>query len=162
MKTKLNFWLSRDLTLYCKSLLAKTLGVSQLVHAASLLSVPSAVIKIVQTELFSVLWKNKKDKIKRAGIYQPVAEGGLSFINFATMVNCLRLAWLSRLLGDTDDSWKAILSCYLSEYGGLQFLLKCNYNTESLKKCLPDFYREPLQYFQEFKNKTNIFPQGEF
>ena len=64
MKTKLNLWLSRDLTLYGKSLLAKTLGVSQLVYAASLLSVPNAVIKIVQTQLFSFLWKNKKDKIK--------------------------------------------------------------------------------------------------
>ena len=31
MKTKLNLWLSRDLTLHGKSLLAKTLGVSQLV-----------------------------------------------------------------------------------------------------------------------------------
>ena len=69
MKTKLNLWLSRDLTLYGKSLLAKTLGVSQLVYAASLLSVPNVIIKIVQTQLFSFLWKNKKDKIKRAVIY---------------------------------------------------------------------------------------------
>ena len=60
MKTKFNLWLSRDLTLYGKSLLAKTLGVSQLVYAASLLSVPNAVAKIVQSELFSFLWKNKK------------------------------------------------------------------------------------------------------
>ena len=78
------------------------------------------------------------------------------------MVKSLRLAWLRRLLGDTDDSWKAIPNCYLSEYGGLQFLLKCNYNTESLNKRLPNFYRELLQYFQEFKNKANIFPHGEF
>ena len=112
--------------LYGKSLLAKTLGVSQLVYAASLLSVPNAVIKIVQTELFSFLWKNKKDKIKRAVIYQPLAEGGLNFINFDTMVKSLRLAWLSRLLGDNDDSGKVIPNYYLSEYGGLQFLLKFN------------------------------------
>ena len=149
MKTRLNLWLSRDLTLYGKSLRAKTLGVSQLVYAASLLSVPNAVIKIVQTELFSFLWKNKKDKIKRAVIYQPVAEGGLNFINFDTMVESLRLAWLSRLLGDNDDSWKVIPNYYLSEYGGLRFLLKCNYNAESVNKCLPsNFYRELLQYFQ--------------
>ena len=102
MKTKLNLWLSRDLTLYGKSLLAKTLGVSQLVYAASLLSVPNAVIKIVQTQLFSFLWKNKKDKIKRAVIYQPLAEGGLNFINFSTMMKFLRLAWIRRLLGDTE------------------------------------------------------------
>ena len=162
MKTKLNLWLSRDLTLYGKSLLAKTLGVSQLVYAASLLSVPNAVIKIVQTQLFSFLWKNKKDKIKRAVVYQPLAEGGLNFINFATMVKSLRLAWISRLLGDTDDSWKVIPNFYFPDYGGLQFLLKCNYNTESINTCLPNFYRELLQYFQEFKNETNMFPYGEF
>ena len=68
MKTKLNLWLSRDLTLYGKSLLAKTLGVSQLIYAASMLSVLTPVIKNVQTELFNFLWKNKTDKIKRLGL----------------------------------------------------------------------------------------------
>ena len=48
--------------------------------------------------------KTKKDKIKRAVIFQPLAEGGLNFTNFDTMVKSLRLAWLSRLLGDKDDS----------------------------------------------------------
>ena len=76
----------KDLTLYGKSLSAITFGASQLVYAAYLLSVPNAVIKIVQTQLFSFLWKNKKDKIKRAVIHQPLAEGGLNFINFATLV----------------------------------------------------------------------------
>ena len=47
MKTKLKLWLSRDLTLYGNSLLAITLGESQLVYATYLLSVPDAVIKIV-------------------------------------------------------------------------------------------------------------------
>ena len=60
----------------------QTLGVSQLVYAASMLSVPNEVIKIVQTQLFSLLWKTKKDKIKRGVIFQPLAEGGLDFILF--------------------------------------------------------------------------------
>ena len=80
---KLNLWLSRDLTLYGKSLLAKTLGVSHLVYTASLLSVPNAVIKIVQTQLLSFLWKNKKDKIKRAVIYQPLRSVCHSSISFS-------------------------------------------------------------------------------
>ena len=101
-------------------------------------SVPNLVIKIVQTQLFSFLWKNKKDKIKRAVIYQPLVEGGLNFINFATMVKSLHLAWISRLLGDTDDSWKVIPNFYFSHHGGLQFLQKCNYNSESINTCLPN------------------------
>jgi len=92
MKTKLNLWLSRDLTLYSKSLLAKTLGVSQLIYPASMLSVPTPVIKNVQAELFKFLWKNKKYKIKRVVLYQPLAEGGLNFINFPAVVKSLRLA----------------------------------------------------------------------
>ena len=46
-------------------MLAKTVGVSQLIYAASLLTVLKAEIQKTQAELFAFLWKNKKDKIKR-------------------------------------------------------------------------------------------------
>ena len=123
MKTKLNLWLSRDLTLYGRSSLARTLGVSQLVYAASMLTVPSLVIKNVQTELFSFLWKNKNDKIKRTVMYQPLAEGGLNFVNFFAVVKSLRLAWTSRLLSSTTNLWNAIPNYYFNTHGGLKFLL---------------------------------------
>ena len=39
---------------------------------------------------------------------------------------------------------------YFDKYGGLPFLLKCNYiNTATLDKNLPLFYRQLLDYFQE-------------
>ena len=86
---------------YGRSLLAKTLGVSQLIYAASVLSVPTPVIKEIQAELFNFLWKNKKDKIKRLVLYQPLAEGGLNFVNFPAVVKSLRLAWISRFLSNS-------------------------------------------------------------
>ena len=46
--------------------------------------------------------------------------------------------------------------------GSLLFLLKCNYDIKLLKTGLALFYRELLQYFQDLKNATNIFPNGEF
>jgi len=148
MKTKLNLWLSRDLTLYGKSL-----GVSQLIYTASMLTVPTSVIKNVQAELFNFLWKNQKDKIKRLVMYQPLAEGGLNFVNFPAVVKSLRLAWISRFLSNSRDSWKAIPNHYLSTHGGLQCLLKGNYNADDINNNLPTFYRELLLYFREFKNK---------
>jgi len=75
MKTKLNLWLSRDLTIYCKSLLAKALGISLLVYAAPMLTVLESVVKTVQENLFAFLWKNRKDKIKRVVMYQTVKKG---------------------------------------------------------------------------------------
>ena len=76
------------------------------------------------------------------------------------MVKLLRLAWISSLLGDTDDSWKVIPNSYLSEYRGLQFLLKCNHNAESINIGLPSFYRELPRYFQELKKKGQYIPLG--
>ena len=47
--------------------------------------------------------------------------------------------------------------------GGLQFLLKCIYNADGINdNNLPNFYRELLQYFQEIKNKIEIFLYGNF
>ena len=70
METKLNVWLSRDLTLMGRTLLVKALGISKIVYSASMLCVPEEVIKRVQEKLFSFLWRNKKDKIKRTVLYQ--------------------------------------------------------------------------------------------
>ena len=161
VRTKLNLWLSRDLTIYGKSLLAKALGISQLVYAASMLTVPESV-KTVQENLFAFLWKNRKGKIKRVVMYQTVEKGGTNFANFCTVIKALRLAWIGRLLSTSDDKWKAIPNYYFRKHGSLLFLLKCNYDIKLLKTGLPLFYRELLQYFQDLKNATNIFPNGEF
>ena len=56
MITKLNLWRARELTLYGKSLLAKTLGASQLIYTASMICIPDTVINNVQGHLFSFLW----------------------------------------------------------------------------------------------------------
>ena len=77
METKLNIWLSHDLTLMGRTLLTKMLGISKLVYAA---------------------WKNKKDKIKREVLFQERRKGGLNFPNFAITVKVLHLSWIGRLL----------------------------------------------------------------
>ena len=70
------------------------------------------------------------------------------------MVQSLRLAWLSRLLSDTNDTWKAIPNYYFNKHGGLAFLLNCNYNASKLAKNLPLFYRELLEYFSVVKKNS--------
>ena len=152
MKTKLNIWQIRDLSLYGRSMLAKTVSVSQLIYAASMLTVPEVVIQKTQAELFAFLWKNKKDKIKRQVIFQSLSDGGLNFMNFRTMVKSLRLSWIGRLLDGTNASWKTIPNYFFNKYGGLSFILKCNYDTKFFERNLPLFYRELLQYFQQLSS----------
>ena len=74
MKTKLHLWLSRDLTLYGRSVLAKSLGVSQLVYTTSMLTVPSLVIKNCSNRAFFILVEKQKRQNKKNG-HVPTSSG---------------------------------------------------------------------------------------
>ena len=162
IKAKLNIWQTRDLSLYGRSMLAKTVGVSQLIYAASMLTVPEPVIQKTQAELFAFLWRNKKDKVKRQIIYQTISNGGLNFMNFRTMVKSLRLSWIGRFLDGANANWKAIPNYFFIKYGGLTFLLKCNYDVHLFKPNFPSFYHELLEYFQELSSAYGGEPRGKF
>ena len=98
LQTNLDLWKSRNLTLFGKVLIIKSLGLSQLVYSASDLNVPIDFINDNRKKLFSFLWKNKKDKIKRECLYQDYGKGGIRMPNLDLMLKALRLAWLPRLL----------------------------------------------------------------
>ena len=65
----------RDLTLFGRVLIVKSLGISQLIYSASNVDVPNYVISTVKKRLFGFLWKNNRDKIKRVGLYQNYDKG---------------------------------------------------------------------------------------
>ena len=99
--------------------------------------------------------EKKQDKIKRKVMALDYKNGGLRAPSIEVMVKSLKLAWISRLLKNEqscDESWKVIPNHFLNKYGGLNFLLRCNYNEKFLKgTTLPLFYRSILQYFLELK-----------
>ena len=76
--------------MYDRTMLVKSLGISKIVYAASMLSVPETVVKTVQDRILKFLWKNKKGKVKRAVIYQPFSHGGVNFPNVHTVVKLVR------------------------------------------------------------------------
>ena len=93
-------------------------------------------------------------------MYQTVEKGGINFANFCKVIKALRLAWIGRLLSMSDNKWRAIST--IRKHGSILFLLKCNYDIKLLKTGRPLLYQELLQYSQDLKNATNIFPNGEF
>jgi len=82
-----------------------------------------------------------------------MGKGDLNFPNFAVTVKALRLTWIGRLLGKNASAaaWKAIPNTFFEKYRGLNFLLKCNYNTKKLDKSVSSFYLEMLDYFKELR-----------
>ena len=78
-------------------MLVKTLGLSKLVYATTMLHVSEMVISRIQEKIIKFRRKNKNDKIKRSVIHQSLSSGGLNLPNFSTLAKSLRLScWLGR------------------------------------------------------------------
>ena len=150
LQTKLDMWSSRDLTLFGKVMLIKTLAISQLIYSASNLPVPAGIEDSVKTKCFKFLWRNKKDKIKRSGLYQDSNKGGLRMTDISLMFKSLKLAWIPRLLCAGKKNWCTVPDHYFRKMGGLNFLLRCNYNVKYFDQ-LPFFYKTIIESFRELK-----------
>ena len=159
LKTKLAAWRSRKLSLFGRCLISKTLGLSQIVYSASMLDIPNKYVSVIQSLLFQFLWKNKPDKIKRQVLYQDYCDGGLRVTNVEIMFKSLRLAWIQRLLQNNDgesDTWSVIPKFYFNKYGGLNFLLRSNYDKKFLNVSdIPAFYKDILSSFLDLKSLYN-------
>ena len=76
-------------------------------------------------------------------------------IDFEIMERSLKIAWIKRITEARYASWKIIFNQAASQYGGLEFLTKCDYDFKlpDLGN-LPEFYRTVLSYWQSFKPLT--------
>jgi len=59
LQKKLDMWSARDLTIFRRAMILKTLGLSPLVYSTSNLVVPSVIAEIVRTKSFKFLWIKK-------------------------------------------------------------------------------------------------------
>ena len=110
--TNLDIWRSRNLSLFGRVLMTKSLGIPHLIYSMSMLVTPSEIVSSVTTSLLDFMWCKKPDKIKRQVMYQDYVDGGLRVPNMEVMAKSLKLAWISRFLS-TDvlsrkENWKAI------------------------------------------------------
>ena len=90
--------------------------------------VPQGIAETVGTKSFRFLWRNKKDKIKRSGLYQEPDRGGIRVTDLNIMFKALKLAWIPRILASDKRNWCTIPNHFLKKMGGLNFLLRCNYD----------------------------------
>ena len=121
-------WNCRNLTIFGRCLIAKSLGIAQLVHTISNLTISKAHIQRVNSAIFKFISKNKKGKIKRGVMISDYDEGDLRAPSIDIfMAKSMKLAWIPRLLSEEEnfeDSWKTIPNYLLDKFGGLDFFVK--------------------------------------
>ena len=76
-------------------------------------------------------------------------------IDFEIMERSLKIAWIKRIAESSNASWKKIPNQALNQYGGIEFLVECDYDPKLLNlENLPEFYHIILNYWHDFRRLT--------
>ena len=95
LKVKLDIWKSRHLSIYGRTLLIKSLGISQFLHLASVISVPEHVVSRIEQLIITFLWKVRGNKVKRTAVINFSRDRGLEMIDIRSMIKSLQCKWYS-------------------------------------------------------------------
>ena len=92
LTTNLDIWRSRNLSLFGRVLITKSLGIPHQIYSKLMLVTTPEIVSCVTTSLFDFVWCKKPDKIKRQVTYQDYVDGGLRVPNMEVMAKSLKLA----------------------------------------------------------------------
>ena len=99
MNVLLNKWSKRNLSLMGRVTIIKSLALSKLQYLVSVLPMPPPhIIKDVQNKIYSFLWNNKNEKIRRGIMENTYEKGGLKVPNFDDVCNIAKISWVKRLI----------------------------------------------------------------
>ena len=104
----LNVWSSRDLTLYGKINIVKSLALSKLTFIASVLLIPDDLIKSVNKQIVDFIWSQKNPKIKKTTMIGEKKEGGLGMPDFDIINKSLKASWAKRFSVPDCAMWKSL------------------------------------------------------
>ena len=158
IKSVINLWKCRELTMIGRAQIIKTFLISQLLYVSSAIDVPPDIIVELDNIIFDFIWKGKKPKLKRNILKMDIAKGGLTIPDFTTMLHTSKINWIKRIFNGSNAIWPVFLTTFLKKSGiHLETLLHSNYDIASLNiqpGTLPSFYKDMLKIWSEIGNNT--------
>ena len=155
LKAKLQIWRMRDLSYEGKALIIRSMAVSKIENAITMISIKDEHIKDILKIIYEFLWAGKNYKISRQICSLPRDLGGLNIINIKALIKAKRVQWIIRALKDTSgQNWSKIIENYIrcldNNFGIEFFSLKVTDSSHSIKPMnIPPFYKECISNFQE-------------
>lgn len=155
-------WEKRNLTIIGKIMIIKTLLIPQLTYLGNVMFFNKKQMKELEHIIFSFLWNNKPDKVKRTTMIANYEKGGLNMLDIPSYFKMLKIKWVTFLINAKDENWSIIPKLYFNKFGQNFLIFKtnlfpCNYK---LLENLPDFYREIVMCWQEIKGGKREYPQN--
>ena len=153
-KTTLSIWKTRNLTLYGKIHILRSLALSKLLYVCNKIQIPEGFINEVENDIKIFIWNGRKRKIKSSTLIGDYCEGGLRLSDFQSCIKANRVKWAIKLMTNQERSWDIILLSYLDDIGGFSHI-KEHFNKERIPEKLPAFYKSILLNWTEVA-KDNV------
>ena len=154
IKTTLNIWNRRSLTLYGKVTIIKSLVIPKLIYLLCILpDPPLSFFSELQRVLFKFVWSNKKDKIRRSLLYNEYKEGGLKMPLLLSFNRAMKVTWIKRYFDEENKSkWKMFFAHSLRRMG-VDIFFSGNLRSDHLmfNKYADPFWNDILTAWSHYK-----------
>lgn len=133
IKSLLATWSWRNLTLFGKITVIKSLAIPMIVHLLRALPSPDHnFFKEANNIIYKFIWDNKPDKIKRSVLINDYSAGGTNLIHLESFAKSMKIFWVKKILNDTyNTEWKTLILDKIQKFGGNYIW---HYHSESIKK----------------------------
>ena len=157
LKSVLNKWKQRKLSLKGKITILWSIALPQLLYVCSTLYTPRWVIEETDKIMFNFLWTGKKSHVKKSSIIAEVSEGGLRMIHFESMVKAIKTNWIRRLR-DSNSPLITLVSALSGFKLSTKDLVMCFLNDSLLRRMKGEFYCQIFLYWNELHTPSIITP----
>ena len=123
----LDSWRTRDLTLFGKILVIKSLAISKIVFSAMNTEIPDNIDKLLNKVLYNFIW-NKRDRIKRNVMIAPIPCGGINMIDIKSFFKSLKASWVKRIIEAKQATWNIFGKEYFKTFGENDLILKMSFS----------------------------------
>lgn len=144
----LSSWLQRNISIFGRILLTKMESISRLIYPSFSVDIPDQYIKKINKIQYDFIWNNKQHLIRKNDLVKPIEEGGLNVIDFDVMNGVIKLQWLKKFLIKKNSVWFSIPTFLFEKIGGIDFLLRCDFDPLKLPIKLSNYHKQVLLYWK--------------
>ena len=161
IKKLLSSWKWRPLTVIGKITVIKTLALSMLVHLFMTLPNPtSGFFKALESVIYQFIWNGGKDKVKRKTVIGKIDQGGLNMTHLESFCNSLKIAWVRKLLDNSNSSaWKVLFLSVTEKLGNNHVWYGNSFGKCIIMNKVNPFWRDVLRVWENIPRENSTTAQ---
>ena len=150
LQNTLETWKKRNLTIFGKITIIKTLALSKIIYSVMNTHIPPDTIPKINKLIYNFIW-GAKERIKRMTLIGPIDEGGVNMVTLDNHFTSLKATWVQKII-DSNETWSFIGKKCIKNFGDNNLLLYTNNPENDYIKTIPIFYQQVLLSHMKLNN----------